>query len=69
LIQMSQQVFRVDHMFVGLITLGTMGVAADLLFELTVRRLLPWYGADKVEQRGVRTDRQPARTTAKPAAE
>lgn len=67
LIQMSQQVFRVDHMFVGLITLGTMGVAADLLFERAVRRLLPWYGADKVGQAPVgrlrvRRGHQPADT-------
>lgn len=47
LIQMSQQVFRVDYMFVGLIVLGIMGVAADFLFEGAVRRLLPWYGAEK----------------------
>jgi NitT/TauT family transport system permease protein/sulfonate transport system permease protein len=47
LIQMSQQVFRVDYMFVGLIVLGIMGVVADFLFEGAVRRLLPWYGAEK----------------------
>lgn len=50
LIQMSQQVFRVDHMFVGLIVLGAMGVAADFAFEGAVRRLLPWYGAEKASQ-------------------
>jgi ABC-type nitrate/sulfonate/bicarbonate transport system permease component len=47
LIQMSQQVFRVDQMFVGLIVLGAMGFAADLLFERVVHRLFPWYGAEK----------------------
>jgi NitT/TauT family transport system permease protein/sulfonate transport system permease protein len=47
LIQMSQQVFRVDYMFVGLIVLGIMGVVADFLFGGAVRRLLPWYGAEK----------------------
>lgn len=46
LIQLSQQVFRVDQMFVGLISLGLLGLAADSLFNLTVRRLLPWYGAE-----------------------
>ncbi|MGY3619151.1 ABC transporter permease [Bradyrhizobium sp. USDA 10063] len=46
LIQMSQHVFRVDEMFVGLMVLGAMGFAADLLFERAVRRLLPWYGAE-----------------------
>ena len=50
LIQMSQQVFRVDYMFVGLIVLGTMGVVADFLFEGAVRRLLPWYGAEKASR-------------------
>ena len=46
LIQMSQQVFRVDQMFVGLITLGCMGFFADYLFNHIVARLLPWYGAE-----------------------
>lgn len=50
LIQMSQQVFRVDYMFVGLIVLGTMGVVADFVFEGAVRRLLPWYGAEKASR-------------------
>ncbi len=51
LIQMSQQVFRVDQMFVGLVALGAMGFTADFLFERTVRRLLPWYGAEKASQK------------------
>ena len=46
LIQMSQQVFRVDHMFVGLLFLGLLGFLADQLFDLGVRKLLPWYGAE-----------------------
>lgn len=46
LIQMSQQVFRVDQMFVGLISLGAMGFSADLLFNRVVRKMLPWYGAE-----------------------
>lgn len=50
LIQMSQQVFRVDYMFVGLIVLGVMGVVADFTFEGAIRRLLPWYGAEKASQ-------------------
>ncbi|MCI3206750.1 MULTISPECIES: ABC transporter permease [Pandoraea] len=45
LIQMSQQIFRVDNMFVGLIALGVLGFAVDHLFDRGVRRLLPWYGA------------------------
>ena len=48
---MSQQVFRVDQMFVGLIVLGVMGFAADFLFERAVQRLFPWYGAEKESQR------------------
>jgi NitT/TauT family transport system permease protein len=51
LIQMSQQVFRVDQMFVGLVVLGVMGFAADFLFERAVQRLFPWYGAEKESQR------------------
>ncbi|WP_225670216.1 ABC transporter permease [Bradyrhizobium hereditatis] len=60
LIQMSQQVFRVDQMFVGLIVLGAMGFAADLLFERTVRQLLPWYGAETAAKRGGQVERRPA---------
>lgn len=51
LIQMSQQVFRVDHMFVGLAVLGLMGFGADLLFERAVRALLPWYGVERTPRR------------------
>jgi ABC-type nitrate/sulfonate/bicarbonate transport system permease component len=46
LIQMSQQIFRVDSMFVGLILLGILGFAADHLFDRAIRALLPWYGAE-----------------------
>ncbi|UCV08226.1 ABC transporter permease [Dechloromonas denitrificans] len=51
LIQMSQQVFRVDQMFVGLIALGLMGFSADLIFNRLVGRLLPWYGAENSRSR------------------
>lgn len=47
LIQVSQLVFRVDQMFVGLLALGVMGFAIDALFDLGVRRLMPWYGAER----------------------
>lgn len=47
LIQMSQSVFRLDQMFVGLVVLGMMGYLADALFERAVRALLPWYGAER----------------------
>jgi NitT/TauT family transport system permease protein/sulfonate transport system permease protein len=50
LIQMSQQVFRVDQMFVGLLVLGAMGFTADLVFERAVRWLLPWYGAEQTSR-------------------
>lgn len=51
LIQMSQQVFRVDQMFVGLVVLGAMGFIADFGFERSVRWLLPWYGAEQARHR------------------
>lgn len=54
LIQMSQQVFRVDQMFVGLISLGVMGFGADFLFNRAVARLLPWYGAENGRRRPTR---------------
>ncbi len=47
LIQMSQTVFRVDQMFVGLVLLGAMGYAADLLFERIIRFFWPWYSAQQ----------------------
>jgi ABC-type nitrate/sulfonate/bicarbonate transport system permease component len=46
LIQISGQVFRVDQMIVGLLTLGVLGLFADLLFVMIVQSLFPWYGAE-----------------------
>jgi ABC-type nitrate/sulfonate/bicarbonate transport system permease component len=64
LIQMSQQVFRVDQMFVGLVVLGAMGFTADFAFERGVQWLLPWYGADKVSQgRPALSDRKDGTTS------
>lgn len=54
LIQMSQMVFRVDQMFVGLMVLGAMGLASDVLFNRVVGLLLPWYGAERDAARGGR---------------
>ncbi|MDR2364317.1 MAG: ABC transporter permease [Zoogloeaceae bacterium] len=54
LIQMSQQVFRVDHMFVGLITLGLLGFLFDYLFVCGLRKFLPWYGAENNHANGTR---------------
>jgi NitT/TauT family transport system permease protein/sulfonate transport system permease protein len=45
-IQLSAQVFRVDQMFVGLLTLGFLGFLADFFFVAITRRLFPWYGAE-----------------------
>jgi NitT/TauT family transport system permease protein/sulfonate transport system permease protein len=50
LIQLSQMVYRVDQMFVGLLFLGLLGFFADRAFITAVERLFPWYGAE------VRTD-------------
>jgi ABC-type nitrate/sulfonate/bicarbonate transport system permease component len=47
LIQMSAQVFRVDQMFVGLITLGLMGFGINFIFDGIVAKWLPWYGAEQ----------------------
>jgi NitT/TauT family transport system permease protein/sulfonate transport system permease protein len=47
LIQLSQMVYRVDQMFVGLLFLGLLGFSADRLFVLVVQRLFPWYGAEE----------------------
>jgi ABC-type nitrate/sulfonate/bicarbonate transport system permease component len=47
LIQLSQMVYRIDQMFVGLIFLGLLGFLADRVFVLVVRTLFPWYGAEE----------------------
>lgn len=52
-IQLSSLVWRVDQMFVGLLTLGLLGFLADLIFVSVVQRLFPWYGA---EERAARTN-------------
>lgn len=46
LIQLSQMVYRADHMFVGLFFLGVLGFSADRLFVGVVHRYFPWYGAE-----------------------
>jgi ABC-type nitrate/sulfonate/bicarbonate transport system permease component len=46
LIQLSQMVYRADHMFVGLFFLGVLGFSADRLFVGIVNRHFPWYGAE-----------------------
>jgi len=46
LISYSHLVFRVDIMFVGLITLGVLGFLTDRLFLLVMSRLFPWYGIE-----------------------
>jgi ABC-type nitrate/sulfonate/bicarbonate transport system permease component len=47
LIQESAQVFRVDQMFVGIVTLGLMGFAINWVFDALVAYGLPWYGAEQ----------------------
>jgi ABC-type nitrate/sulfonate/bicarbonate transport system permease component len=44
LIATAQQLFRIDYMFVGLLTLGALGFALDRIFIVVVHRLFPWYG-------------------------
>lgn len=43
MMSMGHQLFRVDVMFVGLLTLGALGFVADRLFVALARRLFPWY--------------------------
>ena len=44
LIAMSHQLFRVDVMFVALLTLGAIGFALDRIFATLLHHLFPWYG-------------------------
>ena len=45
MMSMGHQLFRVDVMFIGLLTLAAMGFIADRLFVALARRLFPWYAA------------------------
>jgi ABC-type nitrate/sulfonate/bicarbonate transport system permease component len=47
LIEESHLVFRVDRMLVGIVMLGILGFASDRLFMATIRKLFPWYGAER----------------------
>lgn len=47
LVQISQQVFRVDLMFVGLIALGIGSLIVNKAFDGCVRILAPWYGGER----------------------
>jgi NitT/TauT family transport system permease protein/sulfonate transport system permease protein len=44
LISSSHQLFRVDYMFVGLLTLGAVGFSLDRVFAILLTWLFPWYG-------------------------
>lgn len=50
--QVSRQVFRVDHMCIGLMTLRLMGHGADLLCARTVRWRLSWHDRRKAPPDG-----------------
>ncbi len=45
MMSMGHQLFRVDVMFIGLLTLAALGFLADRLFVALARRLFPWYAA------------------------
>lgn len=47
LIQESHLIFRVDRMLVGIVMLGILGFASDRLFMAGVRKVFPWYGAER----------------------
>jgi ABC-type nitrate/sulfonate/bicarbonate transport system permease component len=51
LIQISQQVFRVDLMFVGLIALGVGNWILVSAMNFAIDRLAPWYAAEARAQR------------------
>lgn len=46
LISFSHLVFRIDMMFVGLLSLGIVGFTADRIFVFVIHRLFPWYQAE-----------------------
>ena len=48
LIQVSQQIFRVDVMLVGLIALGVGNCLLIAVLNWIIARLAPWYGAEQL---------------------
>jgi ABC-type nitrate/sulfonate/bicarbonate transport system permease component len=47
MIQESYLVFRTDRMIVGIVMLGILGLVSDRLFMVGVKKLFPWYGAER----------------------
>ena len=47
LIQQSYLVFRTDRMLVGILMLGVLGLLSDRVFMASIRRVFPWYGAER----------------------
>ena len=43
LISFSHLVFRIDVMFVGLLSLGIVGFVANRVFLMVIHRVFPWY--------------------------
>lgn len=47
MIQENYLVFRTDRMIVGIGMLGILGLVSDRLFMAGVKKLFPWYGAER----------------------
>jgi len=45
----SQRFMQTPRVFAGIITIGLIGVFADLLFRVGKRMLFPWVGDDNGE--------------------
>jgi NitT/TauT family transport system permease protein len=46
-IMKAQRFMRTDEIFVGIVVLGLLGLATDMLFKIVTPRLLPWAEAQK----------------------
>ncbi len=46
-IMKAQRFFRTDEIFVGILVLGLLGLATDMLFKIVQPRLLPWAEVQK----------------------
>jgi ABC-type nitrate/sulfonate/bicarbonate transport system permease component len=49
LIQMSALSFRIDHIFVGILSLALLGFLADFIFMRGLYWLFPWYKAEQLQ--------------------
>lgn len=48
----AEQISRPDIVFVGIFTIGFLGLMIDVIFDRLSNRLMPWYGGEKTYVQG-----------------